>query len=67
VLNDQVEVPVLVGEPREILRGIRPEPAALTFQTRGIGHPRDVSLIPITASRTSATTSTGKWSEVTAQ
>jgi hypothetical protein len=37
---------VLVGEPREILRGIRPAPAALTFQTRGLGHPRDVSLIP---------------------
>ena len=46
VLNDAVEVPVLVGEPREIIRGIRPMPAALTFQTRGIGQPRDVSLIP---------------------
>jgi hypothetical protein len=46
VLNDEVEVPVLVSEPREIVTGIRQMPSALTFQTRGIGHPRDVRLIP---------------------
>ncbi len=47
VLNTKVEVPVLVGEPREVVRQIGPVPGtALTFQTSGIGHPRDVSLIP---------------------
>ena len=47
VLKADVKVPVLVGEPREIVRQIRPVTgAALTFQTEGIGHPHDVSLIP---------------------
>jgi DUF1680 family protein len=47
VLNDKVEVPVLVGDAREVVSRIKPatgEP--LTFQTKGIGRPHDVSLIP---------------------
>jgi len=47
VLKAEVEVPVLVGEPQEVVRHIRPvRGRALTFQTKGIGHPQDVSLIP---------------------
>jgi DUF1680 family protein len=47
VLNDEVEVPILVGDAREIVRQIKPSAgSALTFQTIGIGHPRDVSLMP---------------------
>ena len=47
VLNDQVEVPSLVGDAREIVKRIRPSAGeALTFRTDGIGRPRDVSLIP---------------------
>jgi DUF1680 family protein len=47
VLNDEVEVPILVGDAREIVRQIKPSAgSALTFQTMGIGHPRDVSLMP---------------------
>ncbi len=47
VLNDKVEVPVLVGDAREVVRRIKPSKGeALTFRTEGIGRPRDVSLIP---------------------
>jgi len=47
VLNDKVEVPVLVGDARELVRRIKPSRGeALTFRTEGIGRPRDVSLIP---------------------
>jgi uncharacterized protein len=47
VLNDKVEVPVLMGDPREIVKQIKPTAGApLTFHTSGVGRPRDVSLIP---------------------
>jgi hypothetical protein len=47
VLKAEVEVPVLIGEPREIVGQIRRDSgAALTFQTNGIGRPHDVNLIP---------------------
>jgi DUF1680 family protein len=47
VLNDDVEVPVLVGDAREIVKQLKPSTeSALKFQTTGIGHPRDVSLMP---------------------
>jgi uncharacterized protein len=47
VLNDKVEVPLLVGDAREIVRQVRPSKGeALTFRTNGIGRPRDVNLIP---------------------
>lgn len=47
VLKADVEVPVLIGEPQEIIKQIRLATGmALTFQTKGIGHPYDVSLIP---------------------
>jgi DUF1680 family protein len=47
VLNDVVEVPVLIGDAQEIVKRIKPSTgSALTFQTMGIGHPRDVSLSP---------------------
>jgi len=46
-LNDKVEVPVLVGEPSEIVRHItRVTGAPLTFQTKSIGRPNDINLIP---------------------
>ncbi|HEU4391232.1 MAG TPA: beta-L-arabinofuranosidase domain-containing protein [Blastocatellia bacterium] len=46
VLKADLNVPVLRGEPREIVGQIKPDGAALTFRTNGIGHPHDVSLIP---------------------
>jgi len=47
VLKDEVEVPVLIGDAREIVRQIKPSTGgALTFHTTGIGHPSDVSLMP---------------------
>jgi hypothetical protein len=47
VLNDEIEVPVLKGNAQEIVSRIRPlSGSALTFQTTGIGHPRDVTLVP---------------------
>ena len=47
VLNDKVEVPVLVGDVREIVSQVKPSKGeALTFHTSGVGRPRDVSLIP---------------------
>ncbi len=47
VLNDEVDVPVLIGDSHEIVRKIKPSPeSALMFDTTGIGHPRDVSLMP---------------------
>ena len=43
-----VEVPALVvGDPQKLLAGIKPVPRdPLTFRTDGLGHPRDVTLIP---------------------
>jgi uncharacterized protein len=47
VLNAEVDVPVLTGDAQEIVKRIEPSAgSALTFQTEGIGHPRDVTLIP---------------------
>jgi DUF1680 family protein len=47
VLNDEVKVPVLMGDVEKIINRIKPSPGSpLTFHTNGIGHPRDVSLIP---------------------
>lgn len=47
VLNAKVEVPVLVGDAREVVSRIKPSKGeALTFRTEGIGRPHDVTLIP---------------------
>jgi DUF1680 family protein len=47
VLNATVEVPVLTGDPQGIIRQIRQvQAAAMMFETAGIGHPHDISLIP---------------------
>jgi hypothetical protein len=47
VLNDEVDVPVLIGDTQEIVRQIKlSTESALMFETTGIGHPRDVSLMP---------------------
>ena len=47
VLKEELDVPVLIGDPHEIVSQIQPSPeSALAFHTTGIGHPRDVSLIP---------------------
>lgn len=47
LLNTEVAVPVLIGDAQEIVRQIKPAAeSALTFQTDGIGSPRDVSPIP---------------------
>lgn len=47
MLNDEVDVPVLIGEAQEVLKQIKPaDESPLTFQTHGIGKPRDVTLIP---------------------
>jgi len=47
MLNAAVEVPVLVGDPRDLVRRIRPVPGApLEFETVGLGRPRDMRLAP---------------------
>jgi hypothetical protein len=47
VLNEKVEVPVLVGDAREILSQLKlSKGEALTFHTSGLGRPRDVTLVP---------------------
>ncbi|UCG89303.1 MAG: glycoside hydrolase family 127 protein [Gemmatimonadota bacterium] len=47
MLNAAIEVPVLVGDPGDLVRHVRPVPGApLTFETVGLGHPRDVQLAP---------------------
>jgi DUF1680 family protein len=47
ILDVPVEVPELVGDPETVLASIRPVPGdPLTFDTLGIGRPRDVTLIP---------------------
>jgi len=45
VLNDEVEVPILVGDVREIVRQIKPS-AGNTLAFHTTGQPRDVDLIP---------------------
>jgi len=48
LLVEPVEVPVLVGPPACVVEGVRPVPGGkpLTFETVGIGRPRDVRLVP---------------------
>ena len=47
VLNDDVNVPVLIGDTQEVVSHIKPSTGSpLTFHTTGIGRPEDVSLIP---------------------
>jgi hypothetical protein len=47
VLDDKVEVPSLAGDASEVVGRIeRVKGEALTFRTRGIGRPRDVTLAP---------------------
>ena len=47
MLNDEVEVPRLMGDPEKIVNQIRRSAgSALAFQTTGIGDPHDVNLIP---------------------
>jgi len=53
VLNDEVDVPRLLGDEQEIVKQIKPSAgSALTFHTMGIGgiggigHPHDVNLMP---------------------
>ena len=47
MLNAPVEVPVLVGDPATLASRLRPVPGeSLTFETVGLGRPRDVRLAP---------------------
>ncbi len=48
ILDVPVGVPVLSGDPEAILGSLRPVEGAepLTFESAGIGRPRDVTLIP---------------------
>jgi hypothetical protein len=47
VLNDQVHVPVLICDSESIVTHIKPMSLTkLTFETVGIGHPNEVSLVP---------------------
>jgi hypothetical protein len=47
MLNDEVDVPVLRGDPEETVRQIKPSSSSsLAFHTTGIGHPHEVSLVP---------------------
>jgi DUF1680 family protein len=47
MLNADIEVPVLAGDPRDLVRHLRPVAGApLTFETVGLGRPRDVQLAP---------------------
>jgi hypothetical protein len=47
MLNAHVEVPVLVGDARDLARRVRPVPGApLTFESVRLGRPRDVRLVP---------------------
>jgi DUF1680 family protein len=47
MLNAPVEVPSLVGDAADLVRRVRPVPnEPLTFETVGLGRPRDVRLAP---------------------
>jgi DUF1680 family protein len=47
MLNAAVEVPVLVGDVADLVRGVHPLPgASLAFETVGLGRPHDVQLAP---------------------
>jgi DUF1680 family protein len=47
MMNAAIEVPELVGDPRDLTAQVRPMPGEpLTFETVGLGRPRDVRLAP---------------------
>ena len=47
MLNSSIDVPSLVGDARALARGVRPmHGESLTFETVGLGRPRDVQLVP---------------------
>ena len=47
MLNATIDVPSLVGDTNVLTRRVRPVPGeTLTFETVGLGHPRDVRLAP---------------------
>lgn len=47
MLNAPVVVPELVGDPRDLVRHVRPvHGETLSFETTGLGQPRDVRLAP---------------------
>jgi DUF1680 family protein len=46
VFNDPIEVPALVGDQSSIASNIEPAAEPLTFKTKGIGRPSDVTLVP---------------------
>jgi hypothetical protein len=48
ILDVPVEVPALAGKPETVLQHVQPAASGgpLTFETVGIGRPRDVTLIP---------------------
>jgi len=47
MLNADIEVPVLVGHPHDLVRQVRPVASApMEFETVGLGRPRDVRLAP---------------------
>jgi len=47
MLNSNVDVPSLVGDARALVGGVRPmRGESLTFETVGLGRPRDVQLAP---------------------
>jgi hypothetical protein len=46
-LNEQIEVPVLAGDPATLLQKIKPSAdAPLTFTTNDLGRPHDITFIP---------------------
>ena len=48
ILNSPMEVPELLGSPEQVARQVQrvDDSSALTFETTGIGRPREVTLIP---------------------
>jgi len=47
MLNSSIDVPSLIGDARALARGVRPmRGESLTFETVGLGRPRDVQLVP---------------------
>jgi Domain of unknown function len=47
MLDVPMDVPTLVGNPRDLVRHVRARPGeALRFETVGLGHPADVQFAP---------------------
>jgi hypothetical protein len=47
MLNATIDVPTFVGDERSLVGGVRPvRGESLTFETVGLGKPRDVRLAP---------------------